>query len=98
MIHMDGREVRVVKGIIILTLILLAGCAGYTSTEQLEAEALLSGDWSAVEKREQREARRNYYSSIRCAPGKIAYCEPYRTPNRCGCVNQKAIRAFFDSR
>ena len=98
MIHTDGREVRVVKGILVLIFVFLAGCAGYTPTEQLEAEALLTGDWSAVEKREQRVARRNLHSSLRCAPGTVGYCEPYRTPDHCSCVNQKVIRAFFDSR
>ena len=98
MIHTDGREVRVVKGILVLILMFSAGCAGYTPIEQLEADALLTGDWSAVEKREERVARRNLYSNIRCAPGKIAYCEPYRSADHCGCVDQKVIRAFFDSR
>lgn len=98
MIHMDGREVRVVKGSIMLALILLAGCAGYTPLEQLEAEALLSGDWSAVEKRERLEVRRNLHSSMRCPAGTIGYCEPYLAADRCSCVNSRVIRSFFDSR
>ena len=65
---MDGREVRVVKGIIMLALILLTGCAGYTPLKQLEAQALLSGDWSFVEKRERMETRRNLQSNMQCPP------------------------------
>jgi len=104
MLHMQDREVRVVKGILILTLIVLAGCAGYTPLGQLEEEALLTGDWSAVEKRERLEVRRNLHSSMRCPPGTIAYCnrysraDRYSRAERCSCANSKEIRSLFDSR
>jgi len=93
---MDDREVRIVKGITMLALILLAGCAGYTPLEQLEAQALLSGDWSLVEKRERMQTRRNLHSNIQCPPGTMGYCETYRSPVRCSCVDSKVIRSFFD--
>ena len=98
MYHMDDREVRVVKGIIVLALILLTGCAGYTSLEQLEAQALVSGDWSAVERRERINARRNWYSNLRCPSGTIGYCELYLSANRCGCVDSRVIRSLFGCR
>jgi len=93
---MDDREVRDVKGIMILALTLLAGCAGYISLEQLESQALLTGDWSAVEKRERMIARRNMYSNMQCPPGTIGYCETYVSPSRCSCVDSKVIRSFFE--
>ncbi len=98
MLHMDDREVRVVKGILILTLIVLAGCAGYPPLEQLEEQALLTGDWRAVEKRERLEVRRNLRSSMRCPPGTIGYCERYPRVDRCGCVNSTVIRSLSYSR
>jgi len=93
---MDGSEVRVVKGIIMLALMLLTGCAGYTPLKQLEAQALLSGDWSFVEKRERMETRRNLQSNMQCPPGTMGYCETYRSPDRCSCIDSKIIRSFLD--
>ena len=57
---MDGmtdREVNNVKGIMILALLFAAGCSAYVPLEQLEAEALVTGDWSKVEQRERTIAR-----------------------------------------
>jgi len=85
-----------VKGIVILALILLAGCAEFMPLEQLESQAFLTGDWSAVEKRERMIARRNMYSNMQCPPGTIGYCETYGSPARCSCVDSKVIRSFFD--
>ena len=45
------------RGIIVAALLILGGCSGYQTLEQLEDEALVSGDWSAVEKREELIAR-----------------------------------------
>jgi hypothetical protein len=98
MYHMDDREVKVVKGIIVLALILLTGCAGFTPLEQLEAQALVSGDWSAVERRERIIARRNWYSNLRCPEGTIGYCEIHLSPSRCSCVDAKVIRSLFSDR
>ena len=83
------------KGIIIFTLILLAGCTSVTSLEQLEAEALTTGDWSAVEKRERVIARRNSHTGIHCPSGTIAYCESIGTKKDCSCVESNRIRAFL---
>ena|GEM_PF-2256711 len=84
------------RGIVILALILLAGCSGYIPLEQLEAQALITGDWSAVQKRERTIARRNLHSYMQCPPGTTGYCETYGSPARCSCVDSKVIRSFFD--
>ncbi len=81
------------KGITMLALILLTGCAGYTPIQQLEAQALLTGDWSVVEKRERMEIRRNLHSYMKCPAGTIGYCETYRLPVRCSCVDRASIRS-----
>ena len=93
--HMDDMEVRVMKGIFVLALILLTGCAGVTPLEQLEAEALVSGDWSAVNKRERLIARRNLHANLRCPPGTIGYCELFRLTKKCSCVESKIINTLL---
>ena len=45
-------EGRTMKVILLLGLsVLMFGCGSYQTLEELEAEALMTGDWSAVEKR-----------------------------------------------
>jgi len=92
-----------VKGTLILTLIVLAGCAGHIPLEQLEEKALLTGDWSAVEKRERLEVSRNLHSSMRCPPETIAYCRRYSRldrdfrADRCSCASSTEISSLLDS-
>jgi hypothetical protein len=84
------------KGIIILALSFLVGCAPMVPLEQLETQALLTGDWTAVEKHERIIAVRNRHSRIQCPPGTIAYCVTYFMDERCSCVSSKAIRSSFE--
>ncbi len=41
------------KFVILFTLVVVAGCALNPTLEQLEAEAMTTGDWTAVERREE---------------------------------------------
>lgn len=61
---------------LIIALGLLAGCATQ-SLEELEAEAAITGDWSAVEKREKALARFNSQFTQRnsCKPGETRICD-----------------------
>ena len=97
MVYMNDREVRVMKGIIVLTLILLAGCAEYVPLELLEARARVSGDWSAVEKRERIIARRDLHTSMSCPNGTIGYCASFGIDKKCRCVERKEINALLFS-
>ena len=84
------------KGILILALCLLAGCTVGPTLEQLESQALVTGDWSLVEKREAAIARRNTSPGINCPSGSIAYCERYRVRKPCSCIPQDAIYSIFN--
>jgi len=85
------------KGFIVfLALVLLSGCGSFTPLEQLEAEALLTGDWSAVEKRERIIQKRKARAGIQCPSGFIGLCEPYMGANRCSCVQSDVIHALFE--
>jgi len=81
------------KGITLLLLILLTGCGTYTPLEQLEREALLSGDWSLVEQRERMISRLNTRSGAHCPDGTINYCESNFGETRCQCVSTKILRS-----
>ena len=86
------------KGIIILALALLAGCTSYTPLKQLEDEAMLSGDWSLVEKRERIIARSQKRLGPQCQDDEISFCHTTGGGTYCECVESRDIRSFFDER
>lgn len=84
------------KGIIILALLSLAGCGTLVPLEQLEQDALLTGDWSAVEKRERIVARREMKNGPSCPSGQVAVCDVRMSKQRCSCVRSDAIFAILN--
>ena len=81
-------------GIFILVL-MLGGCAAAPTLEELEDQALLTGDWSQVEKRERTIARRKAEEPLDCANGYVSYCEIRIATTRCSCVSRAAMRDAF---
>ena len=84
------------KGIIMLVLLFAAGCSAYVPLEQLEAEALVSGDWSKVEQREMMLQRRQSRSVPSCPPGTMAYCNVGIGRDECTCVDNEIISSFLE--
>ena len=80
--------------ITLMAVILLSACGTLKSLEQLEAEAMLSGDWSAVELRERQLARRNAKRGLMCPYGQISVCQMHIGDNRCACVESDRLGAF----
>ncbi len=76
----------------------LAGCSTATPMEELERQALITGDWIAVEKRQRMIARREARNGPQCPAGQMAYCEQVAAVNRCTCVARTAFRDAFASR
>lgn len=79
---------------ILLAAILIAGCGTVTPMAELERQALATGDWSEVERRERIVLRRNMNRSMACPNGYIGYC----VENSCSCVERDAIRAGLMAR
>ena len=84
------------KGIIILALVLLAGCGTFTPLEQLENEALLTGDWSAVEQRERIIAKSQFWTKPQCQGEKINFCHTNGAGTYCECVESNVIRSLLE--
>lgn len=84
--------------VLVLTAFFVVGCGSYTPMEELEQQALLTGDWSAVEKRERRDARRKMRSGNFCPAGLVAVCESYVSMDRCSCVEADNVRAILMGR
>ena len=83
-------------GILILVVI-LGGCAGAPSLEQLEDQAMLSGDWSQVEKRERIIERRKARERSDCRRGFVSLCDKRIGEVRCMCVNRSDLRDVFST-
>ena len=62
------------KGFLVIAAVLLVGCAPAKTLEELEFAALASGDWSAVEKREQNIERRKRQRSVSCGSDYVPVC------------------------
>ncbi|MDX1500411.1 MAG: hypothetical protein R3176_10965 [Woeseiaceae bacterium] len=71
---------------VLTVLILAAGCATRPSLEQLEQEALATGEWSAVEAREAALARQERRLGPECPRGAVSVCYETGLAVDCGCV------------
>ena len=74
----------------------LSACAGSTPMAELEAQALASGDWSEVEKRERINARRSS-KTIDCGRG-VAVCAKRGGKAVCHCVSRSSIQGILTGR
>ncbi len=83
------------KVLLLLGAFFLTGCMSMPTLEQLEEQALLTGDWTAVEKREKLIAKRERIQGPQCPAGMIAYCEGHLGQKRCGCVSNAEMRALL---
>ena len=75
---------------ILVLVLLLAGCAGRLTLAELTSEAMASGDWSEVEKRERVIARSNALFGQRCPEGRLLLCEEDGGGRVCECVSRSA--------
>ncbi len=79
----------------LILILMLGGCAAAPTLEELEDQALLTGDWSQVEKRERTIARRQAGEPLACAKSYVSYCETRIATTRCRCVSRSAMRDMF---
>ena len=80
-------KVLVLLGACLLTV----GCGNYATLEELEEQALITGDWSAVEARERYIAKRKARRAQNCPPGYMAYCESMMSKKKCTCINKEVM-------
>ena len=84
------------RSILIMPLALvLAACATPPTLDELEFQALQTGDWSAVEKRERSMARRAVREIPDCASDLVPVCRDSWGENDCHCVSRRSIKEMF---
>ena len=84
------------KILLIFGLVVLAGCVANPTMEELEAEAMQTGDWSKVEQRELLQARRMGRARTQCPTDFALFCDTDSGEEDCRCVNREAYRAMYN--
>ena len=84
------------KGLLVVSAVLIVGCADMKTLEELELAALESGDWSAVEQRERAIAERRTRQANSCPSGLIKVCSGGSLSQRCHCSSDDSVRDFLD--
>lgn len=80
------------KVLLLLSALVLSGCGTFVTMDELEHQATLTGDWSAVERRERFIARHRVNQGPQCGSGQTNYCESYVGSMKCRCVGSSALR------
>jgi len=77
----------------VVVLCLLLGCATRTPMAELEEEALMTGDWSAVEKHKKMDRKQNrVLSELECPNGRALFCHAQGEKEICDCVSPRELR------
>ena len=74
------------RTIVWLMVWLAVGCTSSPTLEELEDEALRTGNWEAVERRERLMERRNGPAAPNCAKGQTKYCVEDGFSVECTCT------------
>ena len=77
----------------VVVLCLLVGCAARTPLAELEEEALMTGDWSKVEKHEKMNRQMNrVLDEPACPRGLALACHAKGEKEVCDCVSPRDLR------
>ncbi|MGI9271439.1 MAG: hypothetical protein ACR2QT_06670 [Woeseiaceae bacterium] len=72
--------------IILIALVLVAGCAARQSLEELEDEAMQTGEWDAVERREEVVKKSLESRGPGCPPRHTKHCVEEQSGIQCYCL------------
>lgn len=79
--------------VIALLFILMGACAPIPTLDELQDEALQTGDWSEVERRERIMRTRQARMGPECPDGATGYCEQSGGDVQCGCYGTEVLRS-----
>ena len=71
---------------ILVTSVTIVGCAPRPALEQLEEEALVTGEWAAVERREELIKKRLEATAPGCSVGQRKKCIEEQSGIQCYCL------------
>ena len=80
---------------ILLLSLFMGACVTPPTMEELKVQAWQTGDWTAVERREdalaRRAARLAENAPLMCPEGTVEYCEERIGDQECFCVSRRAL-------
>ena len=82
------RYVTMMKQVCLLAVIALFGCTSQPTTEELESEALETGDWSEVEQRARVIERMSAESKPKCPEHLMLVCIKDGEHEECFCASR----------
>lgn len=86
--HMNNYRLLVV-------LMVLAGCAARPSLQELEEEALATGDWSRMERRIEMDRKMGMIDGVeKCDNGYVLHCQAKGEREVCGCISPLDREAY----
>ncbi len=83
------------KFTVLLGFLFLTACASVPTLDELEQRAMLTGDWTEVEKREKIIARRTAARGPICPAGSVPLCVNGVGKNKCTCVDRDTVADFL---
>jgi len=83
--NVDSMETRM-KFVVLITLVFVASCSLRPPLEQLEDEAITTGDWAAVERREELIKERREVSAPGCPAPFSKKCIEEQSGIQCYCL------------
>ncbi len=75
------------KFVILFTLVIVVGCAPRPTLEQLEDEAMATGEWTTVERREEVTKKRLEATAPGCPVGQSKHCIEEQSGIQCYCLS-----------
>ena len=74
--------------LVLLAFLAIGACADTRTLEELEQEAMETGDWTAVERREKKLAEKLARREAGCRTTETLVCEELASTARCYCVSK----------
>lgn len=92
---MNRRNRATLLGLLVFVAVAgISGCSSRPTMEELEKEAIATGDWSEVEKRQEMDRRMEMVDPDRqCPSGESLLCRQNGPREECECVESNWIRS-----
>ena len=89
----DGKHMSIYR--LLVVLLLLGACAARPSLQELEEEALATGDWSRMERRIEMDRKMGMIDGVeKCDNGYVLHCQAKGEREVCGCISPLDREAY----
>ena len=79
------------RTIALVAILVCTGCGSTKSLEDLESEAMISGDWTSVERRERQLRQQKRTAEFDCAADMTLVCVDNGSHEECTCMKRPRL-------